>query len=151
MLEGHVNEEVQTSEVFTLDVSAPTLSSVTVGGDPNNWVVGGTGRILVNLDVNDVDDYSRYEYCFGTGLYLLSALFSMWTDPRAISLPLDFASLKAGRNDITFRVSDWLDNRSLARTQPFVLRVCPLGVGSNGRQPWNESPFCQWKSGERMS
>ena len=112
----------KTSGLFTLDVTAPTLSSVAVPTDPTKLVVGELSAPF-NLNVSDVDAYSKYEYCFGQNCNSFNTIASV-SDLTAI--PLSFMGLSPGTNYVTFRVSDWVGNISSSLSQPFPL-TCEAG------------------------
>ena len=126
---GTVKQAVTESDPFTLDMTAPTLSSVAIPSDTAKLVVGESNAHF-NLSVSDAD-VTKYEYCFGQNCSDFEVIPNVTT---SAAVRLSFDDLSSGTNYVTFRVSDWVGNVSETITETFALGNCTsdLAVTEDG-------------------
>ena len=121
--QGATATESNDGNAFTLDTTGPTLTAVAIPA-PSDLLVGKTDASF-NLTVSGTDTYTKYEYCFGQGCSVFQTLSGV-TDATSISVD-ESASLLAGLNYVSFRLSDWLGNTSGVVSESFTLTDCIAG------------------------
>ena len=121
--QGATATESNDGNAFTLDMTGPTLTAVAIPA-PSDLLVGKTDASF-NLTVSGTDTYTKYEYCFGQGCSVFQTLSGV-TDATSISVD-ESASLLAGLNYVSFRLSDWLGNTSVVVSESFTLTDCIAG------------------------